>query len=225
MKNKALVVLSGGQDSVTCVGLARFRKYNVHAISFNYGQRHRIELACAASLCQAYEIPHKIVDIPLTDVVTTALSGDSKVDPATPHPHREGLPASFVPNRNAVMLSLAHAWAQEIDCDLVYTGTCQTDYSGYPDCRREFIDALEKALNLGSKASVSFVTPMMYIDKAATFQLAEDVGFLREVIHHSHTCYLGTHDVLHEWGYGCGNCPACVIRRNGFQKYMERRAK
>ena len=216
----AVVVLSGGQDSVTCLGLALAQYSNVHAIAFDYGQRHRVELECAASVCQRNEVPIQIVEIPmLSKLVTSALTGEGDV--SAKHAYKPGLPASFVPARNALFLVLAHAYAQEHKCDTIITGVCQTDFSGYPDCRDHFVRAMALALNFGYETDISIRTPLMHLDKASTFALANEVVFLGEVIHGSHTCYNGDHATLHEWGYGCGECPACKLRAAGFERYCE----
>lgn len=214
----ALVVLSGGQDSVTCLGYALKYFKQVSAISFLYGQRHAVELQCARQLCEKYNIPHKLVSLDfMPELVTSALTGDGEV--GQPHAHKPGLPSSFVPNRNALFLTIAHAHAQEIGSSTLLTGVCQTDYSGYPDCRHTFIKALEHALNVGYETKIQIGTPLMNLTKGETFCLAEDVGFLEEVLEMSHTCYNGDHETKHEWGYGCGTCPACLLRAKGWEEY------
>jgi 7-cyano-7-deazaguanine synthase len=221
MKSKihALVVLSGGQDSVTCLGFALQEFEKVSAISFVYGQRHEVELQCAAHLCQKYHVPHKLVDLSfIGGLVTSALTGKGEV--GKPHAYKAGLPSSFVPNRNAFFLTAAHAHAQEIGAGVLITGVCQTDYSGYPDCRNIFIEALQSALNLGYETGIAILTPLMWLTKAQTWELAEQVGFLDEVIKHSHTCYNGDHTTKHDWGYGCGTCPACELRKKGYEEFI-----
>ena len=216
----ALVVLSGGQDSATCLGIALNENDKVSAIAFDYGQRHKVELQCAKKLCKKHKVDLKIVKLDfMKTLVTSALTTeDEEVDAA--HPDKSNLPASFVPNRNALFLTLAHAYAQEIGAVNVYTGVCQTDYSGYPDCRDVFIRNMQRTLNDGYETTVYFRTPMMFIDKAETFQLAEDFDFLEDVIELSHTCYNGDRDKKHDWGYGCGQCPACKLREAGYEKFI-----
>lgn len=215
----ALVVLSGGQDSVTCLGQALAIYEKVHAISFNYDQRHAVELKSAGLLCSKYNVPQKVVHLPfLPDLVTSALTGQGEV--GLPHAYKPGLPSSFVPCRNALFLTLAHAHAQEIKANVIFTGVCQTDYSGYPDCRNDFINALQTALNIGYETDIHFITPMMWLTKAETFALAERFNFLEEVLHNSHTCYKGNHDKWNEWGYGCGECPACELRKKGWEEFQ-----
>lgn len=218
-KKHCLVVLSGGQDSVTCLGLALHLYEKVSAISFHYNQRHAIELEQAALLCHSLQVPQKVVHIGnmLKDLVTSALTGDGEV--GQPHAYKPGLPSSFVPGRNALFLTLAHAHAQEIEADHLMTGVCQTDYSGYPDCRLEFIEALAKALNLGYQTDIKILTPLMYLTKAHTFALASEIGFLDNVIQHSRTCYIGVENIMYPWGYGCGECPACKLRWDGYEEF------
>lgn len=221
----AVVVLSGGQDSATCLAIARDVHPEVRAISFNYGQRHSIELTCAKELCERWSIPWTIVAIDqLRELVTSALL-DKGASVSAQHPRLANLPASFVPARNALMLTLAHAYAQEIGALSLYTGVCQTDYSGYPDCREAFIQALERTLNTGYEANIRIYTPMMHIDKAETFALAARLGVLDEIVTLTHTCYNGVHDDahFHVWGYGCGECPACKIRAAGWAKFVSGR--
>lgn len=216
----SLIVLSGGQDSMTCLGLALHNKDKVSAISFDYNQRHAVELQAAKDVCSLYGVPHKMVNMGgmLTDLVTSALTGVGDV--GLPHAYKPGLPSSFVPGRNALFLTLAHAYAQEIRADTVMTGVCETDYSGYPDCRSGFILSMEAALNLGYQTNIRVKAPLMERTKAETFALAALANFLPIVINESHTCYRGDHTTAHEWGYGCGNCPACELRAKGFAEYV-----
>ena len=218
-KRTAVVVLSGGQDSVTCLGLALRAFDKVTAICFDYGQRHKIELECAKRVCEKHDVPFTLVKMPfMASLVTSALTGEGDV--SAEHAHKPGLPASFVPNRNALFLTLAHAHAQEVGATAIYTGVCQTDYSGYPDCRASFIELLENALNIGYETDIEIITPLMNATKAETFELAADVGFLDEVINDSHTCYNGVRKE-HDWGHGCGECPACKLRQKGWEEYQK----
>jgi len=215
---KAVVVLSGGQDSVTCLGLALASHHSVSCISFIYGQKHSIEIEQAKKICAKLEVELKIIDISfLGELVTSALTGDGDVNAA--HPNNPDLPASFVPNRNALFLTIAHAYAQEKKADFVYTGVCQTDYSGYPDCRKDFVIALQDSLNLGYVTNINIITPLMYRTKAETFKLAAQYDCLNLVIEDSHTCYNGDRTIRHHWGYGCGECGACKLRAKGWEEY------
>lgn len=226
IQKKALVVLSGGQDSVTCLGYALAMFKEVAAISFHYNQRHAVELGCAKKLCAKYDVPHKLVDMGtmLSSLVTSALTGEGKV--GQPHVYKPGLPSSFVPGRNALFLTLAHAHAQEIKAEAIITGVCETDYSGYPDCRDGFIRVMSLALNTGYQTpGLAILTPLMHLTKGMTFALADELGWLSEVIENSHTCYEGDHTTRHEWGYGCGVCPACQLRAKGWEDYKRLKAE
>lgn len=215
----AVVVLSGGQDSLTCLGLALQQYPEVHAIGFRYGQRHAVELEGAALVCAKHDVPYRICDMPvLGELVTSALTGDGEV--GLPHAYKPGLPSSFVPARNAMFLTLAHAYAQELDAGTIITGVCETDYSGYPDCRDQFVQALALALNTGYESCIDIRTPLMWINKAATFEIARRIDFLETILEDSHTCYNGDRSTRHEWGYGCGKCPACQLRADGYHHFL-----
>jgi 7-cyano-7-deazaguanine synthase len=218
---KALVVLSGGQDSMTCLGVALRVCKQVEAISFDYGQRHKVELEHAEELCRDLNIPWIKIKIDfLKDLVTSALL-ETESDVGANHQYKPGLPASFVPNRNALFLTIAHAYAQEINAEVIYAGMCQTDYSGYPDCRAIFIQAFQKALNVGYETGIIIETPLMDLTKAQTFALAEEVGFLDIVLTRSVTCYNGAVNKWQEWGFGCGECPACLLRAKGWNEFQQ----
>lgn len=218
---KCVVVFSGGQDSTTILGMAvkLFGAENVHAISFEYGQKHLVEMECAENICSKLGVSRQVVNIDaFGQLVTSALTEDG--DTTQPHQYKEGLPASFVPNRNAMFLTLAHAYAQELGATEVWTGVCQTDYSGYPDCRQDFILSLQCALNIGYQTNITFVTPLMFLTKAETFALAQTHDCLELVVENSHTCYDGDRTTKHEWGYGCGKCPACELRAKGYAEFI-----
>lgn len=217
---KVVVIFSGGQDSTTCLFWAK-KNYPcamVHAISFHYDQRHKIELKQAEKIAVAASVPITFFDLSFFN----QLSNSALLHPGNINAERaDGLPASFVPNRNQLFITVAHAFAQSIGADTLVTGVCQTDYSGYPDCRLQFIKAIELATNIGSNSKIQIDTPLMYLSKAETFQLAEDVGALDAVIEMSHTCYNGNREKRNEWGYGCGECPACQLRSKGYAAFME----
>jgi len=217
---KALVVFSGGQDSTTVLGWAKNRFETVETISFSYGQRHAIELKCAKKIATVLGIKNTVFDITaLKQIGESTLLSDGDISSA--HPKNSSLPSSFVPNRNALLFTLSHAYAQKIDADFIVSGVCETDYSGYPDCRESFVQAIENALNLGSGVNIKFLYPLMKLDKAETFRLASDEGVLEIVINESHTCYEGDRSTLFPWGYGCGKCPACNLRAKGWEKYIK----
>lgn len=214
---KAVVIFSGGQDSTTCLYWAKNRFDEVEAITFNYGQKHSVELQQARIICEKENIRLTEVDISFLDsLVESALTSNGDVNEI----NEKGLPASFVPNRNQLFITLAHAYAQKIGAEKLVTGVCQTDYSGYPDCRQEFIDLIEYATNSGSDSEIRIETPLMWLDKAQTFALAKKENCLNEVIELSHTCYNGDRTNFHEWGYGCDDCPACKLRKKGFEDYV-----
>jgi 7-cyano-7-deazaguanine synthase len=227
----ALVLFSGGQDSTTCLAWALTRFARVETLGFSYGQRHLIELACRDELLagikglQADWVAKlgesHTLDIPtLAAVSETALTREVAIEMG-----EDGLPNTFVPGRNLIFLTFAAALAYRRGITHIVGGMCETDYSGYPDCRDETIRALGHALNLGMAREFRLHTPLMWLDKAATWRLAFGLGgaklvdLIRE---HSHTCYLGERGARHEWGYGCGECPACALRARGWREYAAR---
>lgn len=213
---KALVIFSGGQDSTTSLYWAKHKFDIIEAITFNYGQKHLVEVECAKQICILENVRHTIIDISfLGQIVDSALTSNGDVNAINDY----GLPASFVPNRNQLFITLAHAYAQKVGANNLVTGVCQTDYSGYPDCREAYIRAIEWATNMGSKSNINIHTPLMYLTKEQTWMLAEKENCLLQVVEHSHTCYNGDRTHLHEWGYGCGNCPACELRMKGFFQF------
>lgn len=215
---KAVVIFSGGQDSTTCLGYAIKNFEEVECITFNYGQNHSIEIIQAARICEKYKIKQTIIDISfLNQIVDSALTSNGNVNEK--HIRLKNLPASFVPNRNALFITLAHAYSQKIEAETLIGGMCETDFSGYPDCRREFIENIIESLNMGSDSTIKMITPLMYLTKAETFKLAKEVNILDDVINLSHTCYNGDHKTFNEWGYGCDKCPACLLRKKGWEEY------
>ncbi|MGL5525687.1 MAG: 7-cyano-7-deazaguanine synthase QueC [Aeromonas veronii] len=225
VRSHVLVVMSGGQDSTTCLGLALRYFQNVSAVCFSYGQKHVVETICARRICDKYNVPFTVMEMPMFSTIgdSALLAGGGDVNER--HQRNAALPASFVPNRNAMFLTAAHALAQKIGASYLMTGVCQTDYSGYPDCREDFVKLLNLTLDSGSSSVVEILTPLMFINKAQTFELAEKVGFLDTVIGMSHTCYNGNHSTSHPWGHGCGTCPACELRKAGWEAYTEAKAK
>ena len=230
----ALVLFSGGQDSATCLAWALQRFARVEMLGFDYGQRHAIELACRDDLLAGMKSlradwaaklgDSHTLEIPtLATISDTALTRDVAIAMG-----EDGLPNTFVPGRNLVFLTFAAALAYRRGIRHIVGGMCETDYSGYPDCRDETIRALQTALNLGMNKQFELHTPLMWLDKASTWKLANELGgaglvdLIRE---HSHTCYLGERGARHDWGYGCGECPACALRAKGWREYAERRRK
>jgi 7-cyano-7-deazaguanine synthase len=228
----ALVLFSGGQDSTVCLAWALTRFARVETVGFDYGQRHAIELdvrprlrdgiaALDADWGRRLGDDHVIRVDALAEISDTALTRDVAIEVA-----EGGLPTTFVPARNLIFLSFAAALGYRRGASHLVAGMCETDYSGYPDCRDATIKAMQKALALGLDRDFAVHTPLMWIDKAATFALAEELGgqgLLDLVIEDSHSCYLGDRTRRHDWGYGCGDCPACRLRAQGYTKYIERR--
>jgi 7-cyano-7-deazaguanine synthase len=224
----ALVLFSGGQDSATCLAWALERFERVETLGFDYGQRHAIELSIRPQLLQAMRAlkpawadrlgEDHLLDLSvLGEISDTALTGEADIAM-----QENGLPNTFVPGRNLLFLTLAAALAYRRDIAVLVGGMCETDYSGYPDCRNDTMQSLQASLRLGMATEVTIATPLMWLDKAATWKLAEDLGgtALVELIRGgTHTCYLGERGALHDWGYGCGTCPACELRAKGYEKY------
>ncbi len=219
---KALVVMSGGQDSTTCLGVALHNHDTVHAVAFDYGQKHVIELQMAHRICDKHNVPLQVVQVPVLQLMkSSALVNHG--DTSQKHSYLAGVPASFVPARNALFLTMAWGIGMELGVDYIYTGVCQTDYSGYPDCRDEFIQTLNEALIMGYNTTIGIRTPLMFLDKADTFEMARRVGILDDVLEMSHTCYNGDR-TPHNWGAGCGECPACKLRIKGYEEFNIRYA-
>jgi 7-cyano-7-deazaguanine synthase len=216
----ALVLFSGGQDSTTCLYWAKRRFTAVEAIGFDYGQKHRVELDQARIIAADAEVPLAIHDIRGT-LRGSALTEHDK-DVSAAHERNPELPSSFVPGRNALFLTLAasHAYHRGVQ-DLV-GGMCQTDYSGYPDCRREFVDVLQNALSLAMDVRWRIHTPLMYLTKAETWKLANDLGVLEVVRDMSHTDYNGDRSHYNEWGYGNLDNPASILRAKGYEEAKSR---
>ena len=226
----ALVLFSGGQDSATCLAWALDRYDHVETVGFAYGQRHAIELECREPLRQGIAAlsPAKwrerlgadhVVDMAssLSAIGATALTTQTAIAM-----NADGLPNTFVPGRNLLFLTYAAAIAYRRGLRRIVAGVCETDYSGYPDCRDDTIKAMQLALNLGMQRRFVLETPLMWLDKAATWELARTLGgdaLVEWIRTGSHSCYLGDRTALHPWGYGCGTCPACELRRAGFERW------
>lgn len=217
----ALIVFSGGQDSTACLGWAKNRFAEVETLTFDYGQKHRVEIYQAKKIAKILHVNNHVLSIDAFSQLNDSALIDGSLDISSAHRSRPNLPASFVPNRNAIFFTLAHAYAQKQGIDNVIVGINQTDYSGYPDCRENFIDALEIALNLGSDSNIKFHCPLLHLTKAETFSLAKEEGVLDITIDESHTCYNGDHTIKNSWGYGCGECPACLLRKKGWEDFNQ----
>jgi 7-cyano-7-deazaguanine synthase len=223
----ALVLFSGGQDSTTCLAWALDRFARVETIGFDYRQRHAVELACRPAVLRALtgfpawaarlNDDHMIDLSVLGTISDTALTRDVEIEM-----RERGLPNTFVPGRNILFLTFAACLAYRRGLKHIVAGMCETDYSGYPDCRDDTIKALQVAINLGMEARFVLHTPLMFIDKAATWALAERLGGAKLVdliVEHTHSCYQGDRTHRHAWGYGCGVCPACQLRANGYARF------
>ena len=227
----ALVLFSGGQDSATCLSWALNRFSSVQTVGFDYGQRHHVEMACRTNVLEQIRkgrhVPadwgqklgqDTLLSIDLFNQIgATAMTSDMAISF-----DEQGIPNTFVPGRNLIFLTAAAALAWRQGIRHLITGVCETDFSGYPDCRDDTIKAMQVALNLGMNAHFVTHTPLMWLDKAATWSLAEQEGGpdLVELIRtETHTCYLGERTTLHPWGYGCGECPSCRLRAHGWDAY------
>lgn len=227
--DKALVLFSGGQDSTTCLAWALERFTHVETVGFDYRQRHAVELACRDDILAtlAKKFPqwsgrigerHTIELGVLGDISATALTRDVEISMGN-----DNLPNTFVPGRNILFLTFAATVAYRRGIRHIVGGMCETDYSGYPDCRDDTIKALQTTLNLGMDAHFVLHTPLMWIDKRETWHLARDLGgdaLVDLIIEQSHTCYTGDRTQRHPWGYGCGTCPACRLRAKGFAQFQ-----
>ena len=228
MSSGALVLFSGGQDSTTCLAWALDRFDHVETLGFDYGQRHRVELDCRATLRSALAAmrpawaarlgeDHTIEVGAIAQVSQSALTQDMAIEMAA-----DGLPNTFVPGRNLIFLTFAAALSYRRGLRHIVGGMCETDFSGYPDCRDDTVKAMQVALNLGMNQRFVLETPLMWIDKAQTWRLAEQLGgeaLVDLIQRETHTCYLGERGQLNDWGHGCGDCPACQLRSRGWAAY------
>ncbi|KSU62328.1 7-cyano-7-deazaguanine synthase [[Bacillus] enclensis] len=210
-QEKALVVFSGGQDSTTCLFWAKKEFREVEAVTFNYGQRHAAELDCAKEIAEDLNVSHHTLDMSLLNQL--APSALTRKDEAITHEEGE-LPSTFVPGRNLLFLSFAGVLAKQIGAKHIITGVCETDFSGYPDCRDIFVKSLNVSLNLSMDAQFVIHTPLMWIDKAQTWEMADRLGVLDYIRENTLTCYNGVK------GDGCGECPACELRQRGLNQYL-----
>ena len=230
MNSSALVLFSGGQDSTTCLAWALARYERVETIGFDYGQRHAIELSMRPQLltnlrAQNLAWQERLGEDHLIDLsLLASISNSALTSDAAIAMQENGLPNTFVPGRNLLFLTVAAALAYRRGMTALVGGMCETDFSGYPDCRNETLRALESAINLGMASTLRIETPLMWLDKAQSWKLAEELGgqALVELIRtDTHTCYLGERGTLHAWGHGCASCPACALRARGYQEYLK----
>jgi len=221
--NAALVLFSGGQDSATCLAWALDRFEHVETLGFDYGQRHLVELSCREALRAGMAGPRLGPDHTLAVPSLAQIGGSALTEDTAIALRADGLPNTFVPGRNILFLTLAAALAARRGIRHLVTGVCETDYSGYPDCRDDTIKSVQVALNLGMQARFVIHTPLMWRDKAATWKLAEDLGgaaLVGLINAASHSCYRGDRSHRHPWGFGCGTCPACELRARGWSEYV-----
>ncbi len=229
MHNSALVLFSGGQDSTTCLALALSKYERVETIAFDYRQRHSVELEARLRVLEQIKLQfpkwaHKLGEDHLLDLgVLGQVSETSLTRDVAFKMESSGLPNTFVPGRNLLFLTLAAALAYRRDLQVMVTGVCETDFSGYPDCRDDTMKAMQLALSLGMDKRFLIETPLMWIDKADTWALAASLGgqaLVELIVEHTHTCYLGDRVHRHAWGYGCGTCPACDLRAKGYERWV-----
>lgn len=230
----ALVLFSGGQDSTTCLAYALENYTHVETIGFHYGQRHSVEMDCRAPILANIQNVKPIwqerlgedhvLNLPaLAQIGGTSLIGEGEI-----RMMENGLPSSFVPGRNLLFLTYAAALAYRRGLNILVGGMCESDYSGYPDCRRETLNALEISMNKGMESAIKIDTPLMDLTKAESWVLADKLGgkdLIEIIIEQSHSCYIGSRDQRHEWGYGCGTCPACMLRQKGFEEWSNAGAR
>ena len=213
MNKSALVVLSGGQDSTTCLFWAKQKFDKVYAITFDYGQKHKKEIEIAREIAEQADVPFHLMQLPFINQLGSNALTDSTIEMDAEKPI-DRLPNTFVPGRNLFFLTIAAVYARQLDIKYIITGVSQTDFSGYPDCRDTFIKSLNVSLNLALEDQFVILTPLMWMDKAETWALADKLGVLDLVRSKTLTCYNGFP------GDGCGHCPACKLRRHGLDSYL-----
>ena len=216
MMQSSLVLFSGGQDSTTCLYWAKKRFSQVQAIGFKYGQKHDVELKQAAFIADLADVPFEVIDI--SGILRGSALTEHDKDVSAQHELNPDLPASFVPGRNALFLTIAASIAMTRGVNDLVGGMCQTDYSGYPDCRRVFVDSMQTSLSLALDEDIRIHTPLMYLTKAETWKLAAELDVVDIVREHSHTDYNGDRTTWNEWGYGKLDNPASILRAKGYEE-------
>lgn len=240
----AVLAFSGGQDSTTLLAWAchRFGEHRVRTIGFRYGQRHSVELEQAAAIAEKFGVPFAILDVAALGQLGAAaltsphieVEAEASEGSGNEHAARGGLPSTFVPGRNLLFLGLVGAYAAQHDIPNIITGICEADEAGYPDCRLEFAQSMETTLNLAmglpirvpsmsgsGEPGIHLLAPLLTLDKADTWRLADELNVKDVIVNDTHTCYRGEHDTLHDWGYGCATCPACVERMKGYAEAFD----
>lgn len=229
-ENAALVLFSGGQDSTVCLAWALARYERVETVGFDYGQRHHVELQARTKILDRLRQdfpdwagrlgPDRVLKLPaLGEISETALTRDKEIEVG-----KNGLPSTFVPGRNLLFFTYAAALGWRRGISTLVGGMCETDYSGYPDCRNETLQTLARAISLGVDRHISIETPLMYVDKAGTWAMTQELGgaaLVDLVTEETHTCYVGIRTRRHPWGYGCGHCPACALRAKGWHAWHD----
>ena len=217
MENRTVLVLfSGGQDSSTCIYWAQKEFASVEAVFFHYEQRHKVEYESVKHVTEKEGITLHELHVP----AFKEIGGTAMIDHITIEQGKYDLPNTFVPGRNIVFLTLAASLAYKRGIKDIVIGVNDADYSGYPDCRLDFITSIQESLSKGLDYEISIHTPLQSMSKAEIWALSDRLGVMNDIIKHSHTCYVGDHSTLHPWGYGCGNCPACMLRKKGFEEFL-----
>ena len=232
VNRNALVMFSGGQDSATCLIWALENFEHVETVGFDYRQRHRIELEVRQQFLSELRRDFQNYSNKLGGDTVVGISGLAELgktamtEDVAIQMQEDGLPNTFVPGRNILFFTYAAALAHRRECKHIVGGMCETDYSGYPDCRDDTLKSLQATLNLGMETRFVIHTPLMWIDKSATWEMAKELGgdkIINLITEHTHTCYLGDRTSKHDWGYGCGTCPACDLRSNGYAKWIQKK--
>lgn len=232
-RSNALVLFSGGQDSTVCLAWALSCFFRVETVGFDYGQRHQVELKCRQTLLEKIPNlfpqwreqlgPDHMIDTPaLGKISETSLTRDVEIVM-----QENGLPSTFVPGRNLLFFTYAAALGYRRDLKTLIGGMCETDYSGYPDCRDGTLQALANAIRLGTEANFTIETPLMHLTKAESWDMAQELGgapLIDLILEDTHSCYLGERGKRHDWGYGCGECPACELRASGYKEWRRETA-
>lgn len=225
--SEVVVLLSGGQDSATCLAWSLSQGQQVLTIAFDYGQKHRIELEKAEHISKSFGAKsHEVIPVEALKVLSGAALTNSDIeveavasaDSMNAHAFAHELPSTFVPGRNMLFFTLAAAYGAKFGIYDLVSGVCRQDRAGYPDCRHEFVDAAQVALSLALDEPVGIITPLMHKTKAETWKMARDLGVLDAIVYDTHTCYNGKREVLHPWGFGCAECPACNERARGWEE-------
>lgn len=221
LNSSALVLFSGGQDSTTCLFWAKKNFSKVETLFFHYEQRHEVEFESVTKTTNEFNIHMHELHVPaFKEIGGTAMIENIKIENLD-----NDMPNTFVPGRNIVFLTLAASLAYKRGIHDIVIGVNDSDYSGYPDCRHDFIRSIEQSVCKGLDYTIRIHTPLQTLNKADIWKLSDELGVMDLVVNQSHTCYMGDHSTFHPWGYGCGECPACILRKKGFEEYLEKKNK